>query len=330
MRFVGRERKQKEMECLAVRVQSLEVDNAGLRQALRHRTAEVLALRAQLPHSEEPVPMPAALQAPQPAAPPGLAAASWPPLRPGFPAWPPQWGHRRPDVQLVQEPLEPSHSFTQPSGRFALHGDTETGRVPGSRGQLAGGFRARPLPSAPSLGQPLTDHRRESIGSFSVPSSLSSMEAGTAWLHQLRSLSASGLSAEARSGFIRGIDGQYLCLASSASMSSQKPPLPVSPGPCPAGQPDGQLLRARSSSCPGLPPPVPAVEWAGGPAGGACLSGQLLRARSGSYPPQPQHLLAHVDRRHLASTLDPSFSLPLPEPGSFDQFDFDNVWAELG
>ncbi|CAL8465674.1 g5210 [Coccomyxa elongata] len=320
----SRERKQREMESLAVKVQALEVDNAGLKQALRHRNAEILALRAQMPQSET---LAVALQMPQPAAP---ATSGWPPLRLGFPAWPPPWGHRRHDGQLGQEPVRALRSPMQLVGNFEVHVDTEPMR--GSGGQLTSGFRPSHTwlpPHASSLGQPLTEQPREAIGGASLPSSLSSTEAGAAWLQQHHSLSASGLSPKARSGFIRGIDGQFLCLAPGASLSSQEPPMPVSPTPCPAGQLDVQLLRAWSSSCPGLPPAGPAVEWAGGPGGVAHPSGQLLRARSGSYPPQPQHMLAHVDRRFLASTLDTSFSLPLPDPGSFEQMDFDNLWAHL-
>lgn len=317
------------MESLTVKVQALEVDNAGLKQALCHRNAEILALRAQLPPLEQLVPVAVALQMPQPAAP---AASGWPPLRLGFPAWPPPWGHQQLDGQLGQEPVQTSHSPMQPASSFEMRVATEPGRVPGSGGQLTGGFRPSHAwlpPHASSLGQPLMEQPRKAIGWASLSSSLSSTEGGAAWLQQHRSLSASGLSPNARSGFIRGFDYQYLCLAPGASLSSQALPTPVSPTPCPAEQLDVQLLRARSSSWPGLPPPGPAVEWAGGPAGVACPSGQLLRARSGSYPPQPQHMLANVDRRFLASTLDNSFSLPLPDPGSFDQMDFDNLLAHL-
>ncbi|BDA51583.1 hypothetical protein COCOBI_19-1390 [Coccomyxa sp. Obi] len=338
----SRDRKHKEMESLAVKVHTLEVDNAGLQQALRHRDAEILALRAQLPHSEQLVTIAVALQMPLSAAPaapaPGVATPGWPPLRPGFPAWPPTWGHRRPDGMLGQEPeqavhslLQPASSLMQPASSFGLPVGAGPGRVPGSGGQLTGGFRpphAQLLPSASLLGQPLTEQPLDSISRASLQSSMSSTETGAAWLQQLRSLSASGLS-EARSGFICGLDGQYLCVTSGASLSSQEPPVPVIPAPCPTGQLEGQLLRTRSSSCPDLPPAGPTMEWAGGPTGGACPSGQLLRARSGSYPPQPQHMQAHVDRRLLASVLETSFSLPLPDPDSFDQMDFDNLWAHL-
>ncbi|EIE18348.1 hypothetical protein COCSUDRAFT_60316 [Coccomyxa subellipsoidea C-169] len=312
----SRERKQQELLTLTTKVQGLEADNTGLRQALWQRDAEVRVLRAQV-HSMLRPPQPPLLPQPQPPGHGGYTGSTV--LRPGFPAWPPPSA----PMPFGQPPAGPGQAPRDDAGG-PRQGEPSGGPwlpegQPLAPGPLAGsGGFAAPWPSLLPDGWP----RNESLGSSMLPGAAATE--GPLALG-LQSLSASGLSSQGQFGVIRGLDGQYLRLASFSSQSGPRlPPIANLPWA------DNQQLQARSSSCSALPG-GPAVA----PAGGAPEGQPLLRWRSGSYPPDQQlHLPAHAHVRQLVSlgSSAPRNLPPLPhDVHGLDPLDFEGLplWADL-